>query len=210
MKYKMLFPITLSVLFLTLLVLTGCGVPQADYDELLAQKTSLETEKLALQSQADNLETENNTLESEKSTLETEKQILQDSFDQLNDQYDTLEAAKQSLQDQYDALNEELANIESVYPPRDFTSRTELENWLAQNTISERPDSTTAEDWISNGLALQDDALADGYIINMDYDYNSDAETYMVYCTAVIDGFIWFWDPEADDINMDETLMALE
>jgi hypothetical protein len=161
MKNMKLFSLGVTILFLTLLALAGCGTDQADYDALLAQKTALESEK-------------------------------------------------QTLQNQYDAANAELTSIKKVYPPRDFNSKTDLENWLAQNTVSEESDIDNAENWIGKVLAIQEDALLDGYIINIDYDYSSTNETYTVYCTTVIDGFIWFWDPETDDIRQDTTLGAIE
>ena len=189
MKHLKLLSLGLTILFLTLLTLAGCGIPQADYDALLTQKTTLETEKQSLQSDYTSLQTEHTALQAQKNTLETEKQALQAN---------------------YDTVNSELADIKKVYPPRDFNSRTELENWLAQNTVSEEPDVDNAEDWIGKALDIQEDALLDGYIINLDYDYDSTDDTYYVFCTTVIDGFIWYWDPETDDVYQDTDLVAVK
>ncbi len=44
-------------------------------------------------------------------------------------------------------------------------------------------------------LEVQQDAMIDGYIVSVDYDTFNDG-TYMIYCTTIIDGNIWYWDPE--------------
>lgn len=196
MKNLKLLLIGVAVLAITLLALAGCGVPQADYDELLAQKAALETEK--------------RTLQTDLNTVQTEKQTLETDYDKLNEEYKTLQVEKRTLQNQYDVANTELENIKKAYPVRDFYSKTELENWLAQNTVSETPANDTAEDWLGRALEVQAEALQDGYIINVDYDYNSIDETYTVFCTTVIDGFFWFWDPDIENIVQDTTLMAVE
>jgi hypothetical protein len=196
MKNLKLVSLSVTVLFLTLLALAGCGVPQTDYDALLAQKTALEVEK--------------QTLQTDVNSVQTEKQTLKENYDRLNDEYKTLQAETDTLQNQYNAANTELENIKEVYPVRDFNSKTELENWLAQNTVFKTTANDTAEDWLGRALKVQAEALQDGYIINVDYDYNSSDETYTVFCTTVIDGFFWFWDPDIEDIAQDTTLMAVE
>jgi len=40
---------------------------------------------------------------------------------------------------EYEALQAELDGIKEVYPPRDFSSLAELEDWLSTNDISEEP-----------------------------------------------------------------------
>ena len=209
--------VSLIVLVMAIFTLVGCGIPQADYDALLAQKTALEAEKRTAQTNFSSLQTEKKALESEKTALESEKQTLQNNYDRLNDDHNALQAEqnalkaeKEQLQNQYEATNTELANIKTLYPPRDFDSKTELENWLAQNTVSAKPDTDNAEDWIGRALEIQEDALLDGYIVNVDYDYTSTDDSYFVFCTTVIDGFIWFWDPETDDISQDTTLTAVK
>ena len=114
-------------------------------------------------------------------------------------------------QDKYDALQEEnvrlqqeLNNIKEKYPPRDFSSLTELQEWLSQNDVSEREDTTTAERWYSKALEIQEDALRDGFIISADYDEDEDGMV-SVFCVAIIDGDIWWWDPETDEPLQDDT-----
>jgi len=55
-------------------------------------------------------------------------------------------------------------------------------------------------------LEVQEDALLDGYIISVDYDYNSTEDTYTVFCVTIIDGDIWYWDPETDEVYQDASL----
>lgn len=97
-----------------------------------------------------------------------------------------------------------VVNCTSQSQPENFASVSELEDWLAANTISEEPISTYADTWYRKAIRLQQDALADGYIISADYDYDSDAELYSVWCVAVINGSIFYWDPETDEV-LEET-----
>jgi len=136
------------------------------------------------------------TLLGQKTALEADKQTLQTNYN--------------SLQADYDSVNDELNQIKKVYPPRDFSSRTELENWLTQNTVSEQPSVTTVEAWIGRALEIQEDALLDGYVVSVDYDYNTDDETYDIFCTTVISGYVWYWYPGADDIYQDTNLVAVK
>ena len=102
-------------------------------------------------------------------------------------------------QAEYDAVKQELAEIKEVYPPRYFSSGTELQSWLAEDNISDRS-SADAVVWYANAQELQKRALEDGYIINAFMWDNLDG-TYSIYCDAVTeDDSLYWWDPETDDI----------
>ena len=70
------------ILSLAVVLLAGCGIPQADYDELDAEYTTLQAE--------------------------------------------------------HEALQNELAEIKEVYPPKEFSSLSELDDWLLENDVSDR------------------------------------------------------------------------
>lgn len=169
----------LSIIFLTLLclsmfALTGC-ISKSDYEALEAE---LESQK--------NI---NSTLTSEKSALSSE--------------VSSLESDLQNLQAQYDAKESELEDIKDTYPPRDFDTVGELRNWLLGNGISDLPITPTIEEWYLKALDLQYNALLDGYIISVDYDYDPTTDTISVWCVARINGYLWIWDPETDDVYED-------
>ena len=109
-------------------------------------------------------------------------------------------------QSDYDAVKNELDAIKEVYPPGEFSSRIELEDWLSKNNISEKPDSTYVDGWFSKALEIQEDALLDGYIVSADYDYFEDDDLYTVFCTTIIEGYVWYWDPESDEVFSDAYL----
>jgi len=113
------------------------------------------------------------------------------------EEYDELTKENASLQ-------EELSTLKTLYPPHDYTSLSELQEWLAQNEVSERDDVTSGERWYSKALEIQEDALMDGYIISVDYDDDEEGNT-SVFCVAIIDGDIWYWDPETDEPMQDDT-----
>ncbi|UCB42061.1 MAG: hypothetical protein JSV77_06200 [Dehalococcoidales bacterium] len=107
----------------------------------------------------------------------------------------------EALQNEYDILKAELDGIQEVYPPRDFSSISELEDWLSTNDVSEEPLVEYADEWYRKALKIQEDALEDGYIISADYDIWEDGETASVWCVAIVRGRAFFWDPETDDIT---------
>jgi outer membrane murein-binding lipoprotein Lpp len=217
MKKTRILLVASSLVILSSLILVGCGVPQEDYEELLAQKTALEAENKTLQSQYDSLQNEKEALEAEKDTLEAENQILEADYEQLSTNYNTLEAdfetlqsEKNSLQAQYATVSNDLTEIQQVYPPRNFSSRRELEDWLLANDVSEKPVTPDVEAWIGRALEVQEDALADGYVVSMDYDGPDEEGYYWVFCTTVINGSIYYWDPETDEIWQDTSLGTVE
>ena len=89
---------------------------------------------------------------------------------------------------------------------RDFSSLTELEEWLQANDVSDRPTAEYASEWYRKALEIQEDALRDGYIVSADYDYDAETDSYTVYCITIIDGDIWYWDPETDEPYIDYSL----
>jgi hypothetical protein len=131
----------------------------------------------------------------------------------LETQVGNLQAQMSTLQFSLNQTKNELTEIKKVYPPRNFNSLSELTDWLSQNNISERPLSVSYEEWYTNALELQSDAFSDGFIISVDYDWNYDSELeeeyYSIWCVTVIDGVLWYWDPETDDIFEDFTFGRL-
>ena len=85
-------------------------------------------------------------------------------------EYEALQADYDALKADYDAASGELAQIREVYPPRDWSSLTELEEWLQANDVSERPTTEYGDQWFRKALEIQEDALKDGYIVSADYD----------------------------------------
>ncbi len=201
-----------SLVLAILVLLAGCvskseyETLQAEHTTLIAEKQSLETEKASLIEDKQSLENERDKLATEKATLVKEKESLETKYDELNENYKTLQneqvalvSEHESLQADYKATNSELAEIKGVYPPRDFSSLRELEDWLLANDVSAKPVTSTAGAWIGRALEVQEDALADGYIVSVDYDGPDEEGGYTVFCTTIIDGYVWYWDPETDE-----------
>jgi len=124
--------------------------------------------------------------------------------------YEMLNATYQSLQADYTNLQTDYASLQEKCPPRNFNSLTELETWLAANNISEEAKTTYADAWMRKALRLQKDAINDGYIISVDYDYDPVSYAYSVYCTTVIGGKLFYWDPETDDVLESYEFVTLE
>ena len=124
--------------------------------------------------------------------------------------YEMLNATYQSLQADYTNLQTDYASLQEKCPPRNFNSLTELETWLAANDISKEAKTTYADAWMRKALRLQKDAINDGYIISVDYDYDPVSYAYSVYCTTVIGGKLFYWDPETDDVLESYEFVTLE
>lgn len=99
-------------------------------------------------------------------------------------------------------LKSQLATLEGICPPKHFTSSAELREWLRNNPVSEQGPTDIAESLYTKAMEIQQAALEDGYIISVNIDYDeSEAEAiYWIACVAVINGEIWSWNPEDDDI----------
>jgi len=167
-----------SFLVLILLFAGGCGVSRDEYDTVIADLEKAQQELLSIKAE----------LAASQSRVSELKNSLEESIADLEVTEAELEAAK-----------EELAKIEKVYPPRDFSSSTELRDWLAANTVSESPPTNIAETLYMKGLEIQEDALKDGYIISVDLDPGKQKDEWYITCVAVIDGNLWAWGPESDE-----------
>ena len=168
-----------SVVSLAIVPLAGCmGIPQSEYEALQAENAALIDENTGLKAQF---------------------QTAQADLTNKQADYEALNA-------DYEAVSQELTEIKGVYPPKDFSSLSELQDWLIANDVSERPLTEYAEGWYSKALEIQEDALKDGYIVSVDYDYYEEEDLYDVWCITIIDGDIWYWDPETDEPLQDYSL----
>ena len=102
-------------LILALTIMTGCGIPQSDYDSLLSEKTSLELEKQTLQNDYKNLEEEHESLQAEKTSLEAEKQTLMANNTQVNDELQNIKTQFSILQEEKESLARSLLEIIGDY-----------------------------------------------------------------------------------------------
>ena len=150
-----------------------------------------------LQADLDDTEAENSSLTGQLSSVQSNFSQTQSSLSSLQSDYD-------SLQNSYNSVSSQLTDIQAIFPPGEFASSEELQQWLNGNTISNLPPVQSYEEWYSLGLQLQWDAFNDGYIISVDIDYyDTDIG---VWCVTVVDGFMWVWDPATDEIFQDTSV----
>lgn len=171
-------------LCLAMVLLAGC-VSKSEYEALQVEQATLVDE--------------NNSLKAELQEVQADLTSAQADLTRVQADYDTLKADNEKLKGNYETATKELAQIKEVYPPRDFSSLKELQDWLLANDVSERPAATTAEGLYSKALEIQEDALKDGYIISAWIDYYAETQMFYVNCTAVADGYVWMWSPETDE-----------
>jgi hypothetical protein len=152
------------------LLAVGCGIPQEQYDAVVAERDSIQAE------------------------LQSAKSELTDSQSKVSELTSQLEGKEAELE----ATKKELTDIKNVYPLSDFASVTELRDWLKTNDVSEQPEPANAENWYSQALEIQEDAMRDGYYIWVDLD-PTEQNKFIVACVAIIDGDLWAWLPESDE-----------
>jgi len=185
MKYHKRLLMGLVALCLALVLLVGCGVPQSEYE--------------ALQAEYEALQSENTSLEGELAQVNSDLTNARADYDAMKADYDTLKGDHDKLNEDYDAVEAELAEIKAVYPPRDFSSLSELQDWLLANAVSERPPAEYAENLYAKALEIQEDALKDGYVVSAECAYYEDEDLFYISCTTIINGDFWYWEPETDE-----------
>ena len=89
--------------------------------------------------------------------------------------------------------------MKSICPLELFTCAEELEEWIAK-----QPNMRHTSDailWFSNARQMQEDAMADGYLIQAEI-WTDDYELYSVCCTALLeDGSLYWWCPEDRELH---------
>jgi len=174
---KQWFLIALSILLMTLLVVS-CGIPQDQYDTVVAERDSTQAE-----------------LQSVKAEVQSVKTELATSQSKVLELTSNLEKGEAELE----ATKKELTDIKKVYPPRQFSSSSELVDWLRANDVSERPPVERTEQLYAKGLDIQADALKDGFIISVNIEPGPEPGTSWIGCVTVINGDMWVWGPENDE-----------
>jgi predicted nuclease with TOPRIM domain len=146
-----------------------------------------------LQAELDELAEDNSRLEADLGEANANLSSLQADYDELSDRYD-------ELNEDYESLESELSQVEECQSPRDFSSLSELRDWVESNDVSEKPITDYVEDWFVRALEVQEDAIADGYVVSADYDVDEEGSIVGVWCTAIAGGRLFFWDPETDEL----------
>lgn len=117
--------------------------------------------------------------------------------------YNELQVKLDSVQNQYDGVNKELNEIKKVYPLRDFTSLTELQDWISTNR---QPHTEYLGAAFRSALKVQEAGMEDGYMISVIYDEDdTDPDYGWIYNGALVNGAFYLWDPEKGIIFDDFT-----
>jgi len=161
---------------------------QNDYMELSSRQAALEKEKTDLVSENDNLTIELNDLQVQLDDAAKANQVLQEDLTSRQSRYD--EAVANFL-----AANEELSKIKAVYPAKLFATKEDLSAWLKANATTGY-DTQDPVQVYKYAADLQQKALKEGYIINVDVSYIiATTPYYRLYCTAQTqDNILYNWD----------------
>ena len=89
--------------------------------------------------------------------------------------------------------------VQHFVQPRLFANIAELDTWIDAQPVPAR-ESSDAVQWFDRALRLQERAMNDGYLINVELD-SEDDETYSVFCTATLeDGSYCWWEPDTLEV----------
>jgi len=139
-------------LSLGIIPLTGC-VPQSQFEDLFTKYV---------------------TLLEENGNLKAQLQAAQSDLASAQSDLASAQADYAALTVECEASQNELAEIKEAYPPREFSSPEELEDWLLLNHVSAEPYSENASDVYAKALEIQQDALKDGYVISANFDLENE------------------------------------
>lgn len=107
----------------------------------------------------------------------------------------------ETLQTNFETLQKELTDIKKIYPPHDFTSVKELQDWMSKNI---QPGTKYLEDDFRSALKVQTAGIRDGYLISVMYDADStNPNAGWIYNAALVNGVFYYWDPSNTDIYED-------
>lgn len=157
----------------------------------------------ALRAELNGLAEDNSRLEADLEKANSDLSSLQADYEELSDRYDELNA-------DYEKVSSEMSQMRENYPPRDFSSLTELRDWVESNDVSEKPVTTYVEDWFVRALEVQADAIEGGYVVSADYDVDEDGMIVAVWCTAIAGGRLFYWDPETNELFEEYALGTLK
>jgi chromosome segregation ATPase len=164
--------VSLVVLSLASLPLVGCGIPKSEYEALQGKNASLIEENTSLKAEVVEVQ-------SDLTKAQADHDMLKSDHDKLSADYETIEA--------------ELAEIKEAYPPRHFDSRMELVDW--RNEIG-TVDSNLA--YIDACRKLQEIALADGYIISININWENQ---WVASLTAIAGDSIYQMWPDEYEVS---------
>ena len=123
---------------------------------------------------------------------------------QAQSQLQQTETDLSKLKTDYEAATKKIAELESKAAGRLFSSTVELANWLATDKVSEEPQANTYVSWYNKALKVQENAARDGFIISVQYHFCDERQVIeYIACLALINGYLFMWDPETDDIVED-------
>ncbi len=143
-------------------------------------------------------------LTDEKDAVQTQLQLSQSEAQQAKAQLATVQTELSALKTANDATVKKLAELEAKADPRNFKDSVELANWLALDPVSEKPDATTYQDWYCKALEVQQNAARDGFIVSVQYHFCDERQIIeYIACLALINGYLFMWDPETDEVEKD-------
>lgn len=207
MKKVILIMFTLALFTLSIV---GCGVPVEVHDRLLAEKDALVTERSNLIDEREVLVAEKDALTSERDMLLVEQEVaILESHKLIAEQEDlvaqretflserdTLWNERTTLELERNTLLAELSAIQEVYPLEGFATLTEFKGWI---TAHSQPETTYLPDAFLAACKVQEEAMADGYLMGLDIDDYGDDEGVVVLTTFVGNQLYW-WFAEDEEL----------
>ena len=118
-----------AMLLLTALLASGCGVPQEDYDAVVAEKDSAQAELQSVRSELDTTQAELQSVRSELDTTQTELQSVRSELDTTQTELQSVRSELDTTQTELQAVRSELQSMRSQLAVARYTPE-EVEYFL--------------------------------------------------------------------------------
>jgi hypothetical protein len=129
-------------------------------------------------------------------------------FDDLQTKYNKLQSDKTILQKQVNNLSDSIIVLkDNQYKLKNFSNLNDLKEFANKNPSKYKLGSGMGKIY-SEALRIQTEAAKQGYMISpviargKSY-YTSNADTYLIYCTAIVTGYgLYFWNIEDPNVYL--------
>lgn len=130
--------------------------------------------------------------------------VAKSEYEALQAQYATLQTEYATLQTEYNTVSEELSDLKKIYPPRDFASVTELEEWVSKHI---QPPTVDLDGSFRAALKVQEAGIQDGYLISVMFDEDdTNLNSYLlsgwIFNATLVNGYLVYWNPVLGKVNI--------
>ncbi len=150
-----------AVLAMAFLAVTGCGIPQKDYDAVVAERDTAQSQVTSLRGELTAAQGQVQTLQGQIQSVQGGDSKLKSDFLAATSKVQSLEGDVSTLKDLNSTLSQEQKKIKY---PRHFANQAELTAWLQKDDTNTKYGAVSA---LQRAFVLQARAIQDGYLLQV-------------------------------------------